>query len=161
MKQLKYLAATLFLALLTTSAYGHPPGGGFDQLDQDDDGQISFDEFSNRERGMIERLDQDGDNAVSREEVDAHLEERAAEHQARMEEMQERMRGHLEEMFTSADANGDGLVTQEEATLAAFNKIDENADGFLTKEELRNARPDRRHGKRGKMGNRDRWNRGG
>ena len=62
-----------------------------------------------------------------------------------MAEMQTRMQAHLEEMFTNSDTDHNGIVTSEEARLAAFNRIDENADGFLSKEELKNAKRDRGH----------------
>ncbi|GGB32848.1 hypothetical protein GCM10011380_22870 [Sphingomonas metalli] len=41
-----------------------------------------------------------------------------------------------------ADADGDGVVTREEA-MAAFDRLDTNHDGRLTAEERRAGRPDR------------------
>lgn len=147
MKHTTKLVSILLMVCFAAVAYARPPGGGFNHIDEDNDGLISPTEFANRDRGPIERMDQDGDGAVSQSEIDAHIEERVAEHQARMEEMMTKMRERMDEMFANADSNGDGLITQEEATLAMFSRIDENGDGYLSEEELRDARPDDRRGK--------------
>ena len=89
------------------------------------------------------RLDANEDGVVTIEEVENHDNERKAE-------MNERMKAKREQAiarFQSADIDGDGMVTAEEARTERFNFIDENDDEQLSAEEFRNAMSNRAGGK--------------
>ena len=98
-------------------------------LDKDGDGLVSIDEFEMPDHGpradIWRGLDADDDGAVSREEVQAHIDDRW-------------MR------FEEADINGDDLVTQDEVEAAIFAKLDADGDGFLTEDEFAEASESRR-----------------
>jgi len=116
-------------------------------FDEDGDGSVSADEFSQRAFKWFERADADGDNTVTADE---------------MKSMRKGMRGmrgkggpggkrgpgpmlkHLEE----ADANGDGRITKAEVQAlkaTKFAELDKNSDGVLTDDE----RPRRGGGDKG------------
>jgi Ca2+-binding EF-hand superfamily protein len=139
----------------------------FQKADSDGDGQISKAELSSmRTNGpqggpsadeMFTKLDTDQDGSISREECDASLEKMReqmsqgakmffgrgdkAGQPPSLEEMQE-------EMFTRADANGDGTIDADElATMAAngpegrptaeelLAQLDSDEDGVLSRAE--------------------------
>jgi Ca2+-binding EF-hand superfamily protein len=110
------------------------------QMDQDGDGLVSQQEFRTPARAprhdLIGHIDADGDDAVSSDELNQHFAERAGEARRHQEEMQARLQQH----FESADSDGDGLLTREEARAATFNRLDDDGDGYLNHEELRMAR---------------------
>ena len=113
------------------------------RLDASKDGQISQEEFNMVDRKMILGLDANEDGVVTIEEVENHDNERKAE-------MNERMKAKREQAilrFQSADIDGDGMVTAEEARTERFNFIDENDDEQLSAEEFRNAMSNRVGGK--------------
>jgi Ca2+-binding EF-hand superfamily protein len=146
------LAISLIAATFALSSQAEPGSRMLKKIDTDNDGVVSFQEFQSHDRGFFQRLDTDGDGAVSIEDANQHLDERMAEHRAEMAEREAEMKARLNEHLTSADANQDGIVTREEAELAAFSHIDENGDGYLSPEELKNARPKHAHRhKRGAM----------
>ena len=90
------------------------------QLDSNDDGMISRDEFTMPERrGSPDmRMDLNGDGEVSRDEVSRVVSDRAEEALSR---------------FDKEDTDGNGVLTTEERRMSAFNRIDADGDGQLTK----------------------------
>ncbi|MDW4550361.1 EF-hand domain-containing protein [Defluviimonas sp. D31] len=106
------------------------PGLDFAELDADGDGKITEEEFRAHRQAEIAGLDADGDNLISAEELAAHIAKRM---QARAEVMAKLMLesrdldgdGKLgaaemlampmpERMFGFADADGDGVVSEDE-----------------------------------------------
>ena len=105
-------------------------------LDDNDDGQVTLDEFRmsarpGRMRGGMPG-DGDGDGNVSIDELNAYLDAREAEQAER--------RARLTERFAAADGDGDGVVTRGEARAARFTRLDANGDGALTPDEMRQGR---------------------
>ncbi len=114
----------------------HQGGPSFAQWDVDQDGKISFEEFSNRarpEREGLEQFDGNNDGVLERAELEDHL---ANRHQEASERAHKR--------FEDLDQDGDGSVTREEAQRAAFKRLDQDEDGFISDDELRKGR-DRLH----------------
>lgn len=101
------------------------------QMDANNDGAISFDEFRMPEgRDAPEmRMDANGDGEITRDEVSQIATQRTEEALDR---------------FDALDADGDGVVTQGERRRAAFNRMDGDGDGQITKSEFKQARKDRR-----------------
>ena len=101
------------------------------QMDANNDGAISFDEFRMPEgRDAPEmRMDANGDGEITREEVSEVATQRTEEALTR---------------FDAMDADGNGVVTQSERRRSAFNRMDGDGDGQITKSEFREARKDRR-----------------
>ena len=101
------------------------------QMDANNDGAISFDEFrmpDGRDAPEM-RMDANGDGEITRDEVSQVATQRTEEALTR---------------FDALDADGDGVVTQSERRRAAFNRMDGDGDGQITKSEFREARKDRR-----------------
>ena len=141
MKKSVFITAALLAA---SGASAAPIDRIMEHLDTDGDGLISQNEFQPPERrGMLNRLDTNDDGVVTLEEFEAEQAKMAA----RIAEKQSQMSRH----FAAADADGDGMVTSEEARQAAFLRIDADADGYLSEEELISARP---HGGPGRHGGR-------
>ena len=101
------------------------------QMDANNDGAISFDEFRMPEgRDAPEmRMDANGDGEITRDEVSQIATQRTEEALGR---------------FDALDADGDGVVTQGERRRAAFNRMDGDGDGQITKSEFKQARKDSR-----------------
>ena len=106
------------------------PTDAFSVMDENDDGLITLDEMQSS--------------------MNKHYEERQAkadaEHAQRLESLSDR--------FANMDSDGNGAVTQQEARMAAFNRMDENKDGVISKDEIK---PPKGRGHRGdnKSHNRD------
>ena len=101
------------------------------QMDANNDGAISFDEFrmpDGRDAPEM-RMDANGDGEITRDEVSQIATQRTEEALDR---------------FDALDADGNGVVTQGERRRAAFNRMDGDGDGQITKSEFREARKDRR-----------------
>ena len=101
------------------------------QMDANNDGAISFDEFRMPEgRDAPDmRMDANGDGEITREEVSEVATQRTEEALTR---------------FDAMDTDGNGVVTQSERRRSAFNRMDGDGDGQITKSEFREARTDRR-----------------
>jgi Ca2+-binding EF-hand superfamily protein len=105
-------------------------GGRLKQMDTNNDGDISRDEWQGRPEAF-DKLDKNKDGKISREEFAQARSERA-EH-------------FLKEM----DSNKDGQITRDEwkGNPEVFKRLDANNDGVVTQEELQ-AR--KQHGRRHK-----------
>ena len=112
------------------------------QMDANNDGAISFDEFRMPEgRDAPEmRMDANGDGEIMRDEVSQIATQRTEEALVR---------------FDALDADGDGVVTKGERRRAAFNRMDGDGDGQITKSEFREARKERRRLMQERGGHRD------
>jgi Ca2+-binding EF-hand superfamily protein len=128
MKLRKHTLAAVFLLLGANAVLAQPPGGGLMRMDQDGDGRISQEEFTppaeRRGRGLFARFDEDDDGAVTRDELERSFSEQA-----------ERMQGKVLSQFEAMDADGNGVVSSDEAAAHAFSRLDADGDGFVTGEE--------------------------
>jgi Ca2+-binding EF-hand superfamily protein len=139
-RNLVLAAALLALAPATLLAgEGERKGdGGFSRLDTNKDGVLTKDELqakgADRIAASFDKLDRDKDGMVTQEEMKEARTTRMAA-----------MREHAEERFKTADKNGDGSLSKEEATASMprlaqrFDSLDQNKDGQLSRDELRNA----------------------
>ena len=112
----------------------------FQDLDANNDGSVSEDEFVNRP-DRFARADTDSNGVLSAEELLAAGDERAERRVARMIER--------------LDANEDGVLSQEEiearrSPAGMFDRLDANNDGMVSEEEFADARIGHRGG--GKRG---------
>ena len=132
----------LFLSPLAGADTGDRGKARMERLDDNDDGQVTLDEFrmSARLGRMRGGMPGDGDGNVSIDELNAYLDAREAKQAER--------RARLTERFAAADGDGDGVVTRGEARAALFTRLDANGDGALTRDEMRQRRKGMRgHGK--------------
>ena len=129
-------AGTVAMPAMADGHGDHRKGGermksAVKQMDANNDGAISFDEFrvpGGRDAPEM-RMDANGDGEITRDEVSQIATQRTEEALTR---------------FDALDADGDGVVTQGERRRAAFNRMDGDGDGQITKSEFREARKDRR-----------------
>jgi hypothetical protein len=122
-----------------TAMAGDPPTSDAprDEMraDTDHDGRVSRAEYdaagSQRRSDWFDKLDLNKDGYISQDEMRQARETRHAN-----------MRGHMDEKFKEADANGDGQLSLDEVQakiprLAShFSDLDKDKNGLLSKEEL-------------------------
>ena len=132
---LALLATAILTAGVALSAAAQPRGGPdqiIDRLDQDGDLKLSVDEFDmprrGRDRGPLAGAHSDGDGTLSRAELQTYLDQRTE---------------LAFEQFDQADLDGNGILSEDERKLAAFNRIDANSDGYIDAAELAAARKGR------------------
>ena len=129
--------------LTATIALGEPGRERFKQLDKNQDGIISLEEFSAEGRFIdrrMSRADANGDGAITTDEMEARQALISAEAQSRMEKRIEDSRA----FFERADRDNSGSVTADEMRAAIFDRLDRDGDQMLSKRELRAmARADR------------------
>jgi len=132
-----------------TTMAGSPPTSDAprDEMraDTDHDGRVSRAEYdaaaSQRRSDWFDKLDLDKDGYISQDEMQKARETRRAN-----------LRGHMDEKFKEADANGDGQLSLDEVQAKMprladhFGDLDQDKNGLLTKEELAQGR--RGHGPR-------------
>lgn len=100
--------------------------------DDDEDGSAQKDRRARYVQRSFERFDTNHDGTIDRDEFGVGL-----------GRFLDRQRAAFNRDFKAADANGDGKLSQEEASEANpvlaqhFEDIDANHDGFLTKSEIR------------------------
>jgi hypothetical protein len=137
-------------------------GPALAQLDANDDGMISLDEFlarhEDRPELLLERRDENGDGFLSREELEPREGPRRpdidrAAVQACMQEEHPELAAPagIEERFDTLDSDDNSLLDTDELAAGRlaqaeerFARLDTDADGQLTQDELRAGRPDRR-----------------
>ena len=129
--------------LTATIALGEPSRDRFKQIDTNQDGIISLEEFSAEGRFIdrrMSRADANGDGAITTDEMEARQALISAEAQSRMEKRIEDSRA----FFERADRDNSGSVTADEMRAAIFDRLDRDEDQMLSKRELRAmARADR------------------
>jgi Ca2+-binding EF-hand superfamily protein len=126
---------------------GAREGEMFKRLDTNNDGVLTKDELEARGAQRVaqsfDKLDRDKDGMVTQEEMKEARTTRMAA-----------MKEHAEERFKTADKNGDGSLSKEEATAGMprlaqrFDALDQNKDGQLSPDELRAAAQGRQHRER-------------
>ena len=128
-----------------TDAAGPPAGRMLERLaqaDADKDGKLSEQELPERLRPQFKALDGNADGFIDKAELESGL-----------GKLRELMRGDAgkakgrgpgrfnpEQMLKSADKNGDGKISKEEAPerlQQAFSRLDANGDGVLDQDELK------------------------
>ena len=129
--------------LTATIALGEPGRERFKQIDTNQDGAISLDEFSAEGRFIdrrMSRADANGDGAITTDEMEGRQALISAEAQSRIEKRIEDSRA----FFERADLDNSGSVTADEMRAAIFDRLDRDGDQMLSKRELRAmARADR------------------
>lgn len=129
--------------LTATIALGEPGRERFKQIDTNQDGVISLDEFSAEGRFIdrrMSRADVNGDGAITTDEMEGRQALISAEAQSRIEKRIEDSRA----FFERADLDNSGSVTADEMRAAIFDRLDRDGDQMLSKRELRAmARADR------------------
>ena len=129
--------------LTATIALGEPGRERFKQIDTNQDGVISLDEFSVEGRFVdrrMSRADANRDGEITTDEMEARHALISAEAQSRMEKRIEDSRA----FFERADRDNSGSVTADEMRAALFDRLDRDGDQLLSKRELRAmARADR------------------
>ena len=136
-------------AAMADNHRGPGPGGPMlEEVDANQDGNITKDELSAHRAERFYSADTNGDNLVSPEEFEAFT----------LAEREQKQAERRAKRFERLDANGDGLITAEEHDAAAaermermFDRVDTDGDGVITeaeREAAKEAMKDRR-GKRG------------
>ena len=146
MRTLPTALMVLSAALLTFPATADDRGGPdrmmhgkmMKNLDLDDNGEITRDEFRSPAENRVTNLDTNGDGLVTPDELDADFEARQAEMLARSSERHARMR----ERFFQQDTNGDGAISADEINETLFAQMDADGSGGITRDEIR---PRRKH----------------
>lgn len=137
------------VAFTAVAQHGHGPRGpALEELDLNQDGNISKDEISAHRATKFADADANGDGVVSAEEFSAFAE--AEQEQKRAKRQAKR--------FAKLDTNGDGVISSEEHAAMAdkrmdrmFSRIDKDGDGVISEAELEVAKEKMREhrGKRG------------
>ena len=144
------LAGVTYTAMADNHRGG--PAPMLEEVDANQDGNITKDEISAHRAERFFSADTNGDNLVSAEEFEAFS---IAERERKQAERRAKR-------FAKLDTNGDGVVTAEEHEAAAskrmdrrFDRIDTDGDGVITEAEREAAKAARqeRRSKRG-MGRR-------
>lgn len=150
---------------------GPPPGGPMgriEDMDTDQDGKVTSDEFLKASlkgvEGQFNRMDENADDVLSKAEMEKRPGPRNGQPRNGSGTQDftppppppdggRGRHGDGPPQFSDCDKNADGSVTLEEFTTtsttrikARFTKLDENEDGSLDEQEIENARPPRGQG---------------
>lgn len=99
----------------------------FDRIDANHDGVVTQDEYIAAASAHFNKIDTNGSGQIGTEQIASS---------PRMVRHEQRVASHEVKRM---DANGDGLVTQDEymnAAKARFAKLDKNGDGFIDADEI-------------------------
>jgi Ca2+-binding EF-hand superfamily protein len=142
MKRLIILSALATLAVGSSFAMAMPGHGGpkahFAELDANNDGKVTREEFQTGKLARFQRADQNKDGFVTAAELAAA---RKAEHGKR-----------IDELFKNSDKDADGRLSKAEATdmhEKKFAHLDANSDGFIGKDEAKQVEPPKHGGAKG------------
>ncbi|WP_170558462.1 EF-hand domain-containing protein [Ruegeria atlantica] len=148
MKSAKFIPAIVVSALAITGTSVLAAGGKdrepvtFQQLDANGDGQVTKEEMQAHRNQRFTNADTDGDGQLSVEEMQAAG--------------QQKVNDRVTKMFERNDANKDGFLSEDELPKPRradkmFDRIDANDDGAISEEEFADAkdRMGKRHKKRG------------
>ncbi len=148
-------AILLILALgiaavpITASAKGgHGPRATFEELDQNNDGQITQAEMDAHAAARFAAADTNGDGSLSAEELMARSKEGA----------EDRMTKRVNRMVEHLDTDGNGLISADELSARKakhggnrLQRMDADNSGGISKEEFETA-VEKHRGKRHKRG---------
>jgi hypothetical protein len=133
------LLSLVILLIMCLTAFGQgTPGASeqkprkdrFQEMDVNQDGIVTLDEFLSHEKKKFQRIDKDGNGKISQAEMQAH-------------ESQRPNGGKGGDRFTKLDTNHDSSVSLEEYLAGEkrkFTAIDKNGDGRLSQDEMQSER---------------------
>lgn len=137
--QTKNLAFFILISMTTSLAIAndHHADRMLSHLDENDDGQISVGEFKLPGKRMLKRADENDDGLITLDEMQSSINKHYEERQAKADAEHAQRLESLSDRFANMDSDGNGAVTQEEARIAAFDRMDENQDGVISKDEIK------------------------
>jgi len=115
----------------------------FEELDTNDDGQITQEEMQAHRQARFTKADANGDGQLSVDEMQAAAQQKASD--------------RVTKMFEKHDANGDGFLSTDELPKPRradkmFDRIDADDSGGISEQEFADAKDKmgRKHKKQGK-----------
>lgn len=159
------LLSCLLAAIVPGLTFAAPQKGkGPRNIDSNGDGVICQAEAAGaaakRSAARFAEMDANGDGELTRQERRGYRQQRQEERQATRQQRREEARNRAQ----SADTNGDGALSYDEARAAGmqrlidnFARIDHDQNGLVTRDEIRQLRRDRAEkGQRSGQGQSDR-----
>lgn len=154
MKSSKFIPAIVLSAVAVTGTSVLAAGpkdrepASFQELDANNDGQVTQEEMQAHRNQRFTKADTDGDGQLSVEEMQAAAQQRSED--------------RVNKMFEKHDANADGFLSQDELPKPRradkmFDRIDADNSGGISEQEYADAKDKmgRHHKKRDKAGSDD------